>query len=325
MLVSEIYEDARGVLGKCNEELVFRRLTEAVRLLARKARWDSTLAEIDICVNRGYVTLPAECKTVLGVLSNGQPTHFTDSWFSYHLNGPGSTQCAAVGYTRLKGTYPTINDPSAPVYLVAELQSAQDNNSLIRVFGFKQDGTEVYTPNPTTGVMEPGALVPTVFGYPVPLLDAPQFARITRVQKAVTSGFVRLLAINPSDLSSHTLIGYYGPNETDPQYQRLQVGQYSWVRVRYQKKDDVIRSQNDWLNLSDPMSLMMALKSVRFRYEDKSDEADKFEATASRLMSEEQKSLQPNSVLVPQIINGDSWNTAEQEDEMFYGGNCGNF
>lgn len=317
MLVSEIYEDARSVLGKCDESFTFRRLTEAVRLLTRKARWDATVTDIDVCVSEGFVTLPADCKTVLGVIVNRAPSYLQDSWLQYSLSGPGAQDCVYAPYTLVNGFFPTYRDPSSPVLLVAQLESAADNNKMLRVFGYRQDGTEVWTPNPTTGVMEPGQLVPTIFGYAVPATDAPQFARITRVDKEQTDGFIKLLAVNPGSLSAHTTIGYYSPVETSPQYQRLQVQAKSWVRVRYQKKDLTIRSQSDWINLSDPMALMMALKSVKFRYEDKHDEADKYEAMASRLLSEEQKSLQPNTVLAPTIINSDSWANASQSG-MFY-------
>ena len=38
MLVSSIYDDAKEVLGICDEEVIFKRLTDAVRLLGNSER-----------------------------------------------------------------------------------------------------------------------------------------------------------------------------------------------------------------------------------------------------------------------------------------------
>ena len=146
---------------------------------------------------------------------------------------------------------------------------------------------------------------------------APAIARITRIQKAVTSGRVRLLAVNDPDLSAHTLIGYYEPDETDPQYQRLKVPPHSWVRVKFRKKDYTIRSQNDWIALNSSQAVIMAVKSVKFRLEDKIDLAAQYEVEASRLLSEDQKSTQPDVVLSPQIVNSDNFNQCQQ-DTLIY-------
>lgn len=318
MLVSEIYQDCIEALGKCNEATAFRRLTQAISMLQNKARWDPNLGEIDVCVTQNYVTLPRVAGTVLGVLTNGKPNYLTDaSWFNYHLNGPGDQDCVQCPYAQIAGTFCTIRDPSAPVYLVTELESAADNNTQLRVLGLDADGNEIYTANPSTGVMERGFLVPTTFGFSVRNVAAPAIARITRIQKTVTSGRIKLIAVNTSDSSAHTLIGYYEPDETDPQYQRLKVPPHSWVRVKYQKKDYAIRSQNDWISLNSSQAIIMAVKSVKFRLDDKIDVAAQYEVEAARLLSEDQKANQPAVVLSPQIVNSDTWNQC-QTDQIIY-------
>lgn len=318
MLVSDIYADVIETLGKCNEATAFRRLTQAIAMLQNKARWNPNLGEIDLCVTQSYVTLPRVVGTVLGVLTNGKPNYLTDaSWFNYHLNGPGDQDCVECNYAQIAGVFCTIRDPSAPVYLVAELESAADNNALLRVFGTDANGNEIFTANPTTGVMERGFLVPTIFGFPVRNANAPAIARITRIQKAVTSGRVKLLAVNTPDATAHTLIGYYEPDETEPQYQRLKVPPHSWVRVKYKKQDYTIRSQNDWISLTSSQSIIMAVKAVKFRFDDKDDAADKAEGTAARLLSEDQAAKQPDVVISPQIVNGDVFNQCQQETLIY--------
>lgn len=318
MLVSDIYQDIIEALGKCNEATAFRRLTQAIAMLQNKARWNPNLSEIDVCVTQSYVTLPRVVGTVLGVLTNGKPNYLTDaSWFNYHINGPGDQECASCSYAQVAGTFCTIRDPSAPVYLVAELESAADNNASLRVFGTDASGNEIFTANPTTGAQERGFLVPTVFGFPVRNADAPAIARITRIQKAVTSGRVRLLAVNTDDLSAHTLIGYYEPDETEPQYQRLKVPPHSWVRVKFQKKDYTIRSQNDWISLNSSQAIIMAVKSVKFRLDDKIEIAAQYEVEAARLLSEDQAAKQAAVVLSPQIVNSDQFNQCQQETLIY--------
>jgi len=309
MLVSDIYPDIIDALGKCSEVTAFKRLTEAIAMLQNKARWNPNLSEIDMCVTQNYVTLPRFVGTVLGVLTNGKPNYLTESsWFDYHLNGPGDQDCVSCNYAQIAGVFPTIRDPSSPVYLVAELETAADNNKMIRVFGLDASGNQIYSPNPATGDMEPGFLVPTVYGYPVRASDVGPISRITRIQKEVTSGRVRLIAVYPSDLSAQTLIGYYEPDETNPAYQRLKVPVHSWVRVKFQKKDYVIRSQNDWISLNSSQAVIMAVKSVNFRYQDKLDVARGYEDEAARLLAEDQKATQPAVVISPQIVNSDQFN-----------------
>lgn len=320
MLVSDIYADLIDALGRCDEATAFRRLTEAIAMLQNKARWNPNLGEIDLCVTQNYVTLPRFVGTVLGVATNGKPNYFTDaSWFDYHLNGPGVQDCVSCNYAQLAGAFCTIRDPSSPVYLVAELETAGDNNSQLRVFGLDAQGNQIFTPNPQTGVQEPGFLVPTVYGFPVRAANVPPIARITRIQKAVTNGRVRLIAVNTDDLSAQTLIGYYEPDETNPVYQRLKVPPHTWVRVKYQKKDYVIRSQNDWIFLNSSQAIIMAVKAVKFRLDDKLDIASGYEVEASRLLSEDQKMTQANVVIAPQIINSDTFNQGQQ-DSLIYGG-----
>lgn len=309
MLVSDLYSDLVSAVGQCSEAVIFRRLTEAIAMLQNKAKWDANLQEIDICVTQSYVTLPRVVGSVLGVTTDGKPNYLTDaSWFDFHLNGPGTQECVSIDYAQVAGTFCTIRDPSAPVYLVTELETAGDNNSQLRVFGLDINGNQIFTANPTTGVMEPGFLVPTVFGFSVRNADAPAIARITRIQKSVTTGRVRLLAVNTDDLSAHTLIGYYEPDETNPSYQRLKVPVNSWVRVKFKKKDYTIRSQNDWISLNSAQAVILAIKAVRFRYDDKPDIARSYEEEAARLLSEDQGANRPAVVITPQIIMGDAFN-----------------
>ena len=318
MLVSNIYSDVVIALGRCSEIEAFRRLTEAISMLQNKAKWNANLAELDLCVSQGFVTLPRFVGNIIGVLTNGKPNYLTDaSWFDYHLNGPGVTDCTPTSYAQIAGVFPTIRDPSEPIYVVAELETASDNNKLIRVFGLDDIGNQIFSANPVTGVMEPGFLVPTIYGFPVVASGVGKIARITRIEKEVTSGRIKLLAVNAAGATAHTLLGHYEPDETDPSYQRLKVPPHSWVRVKFQKKDYVIRSQNDWISLDSSQAIILAVKAVKFRYDDKLDIALQYEIEAARLLSENQRATQPAVVITPQLVNSDQFNQC-QTDTLIY-------
>lgn len=302
MWVSQIYDDLKtpDVLGTCSDPILFSRLTDAVRLLSNKGIFDPLVGEMDICVCDGCVTLPAEVQTVLGVTQCGQPTILRDEWFIYHPNGGGIQKYASWRYTDVVGLVATFRDPSEPVALVAEVENARDSNTPLRVYGWDANGKRIFTPN-QAGDLEDGFLVPTVYGFSQPNPSAPLVARIERVKKEVTNGFVRLLAVN-SDGTSHTLIGHYLPYETNPAYQRIRVGDNSWIRIKYKKKNFEVRSTKDWINVDNREILILACKAVQFRRKGALVDANAMEGEAVRLLNEEVNANTPPSAKSPQVI-----------------------
>ena len=316
MLISDLYADAIQVLGNCDQTTVFKRMTDPARRFNNKGIADASIGEIDLCVCNGCVTLPSDVYTVLAVNNGGLPTVIRNQWFQYHINGPGVEECTPAQYTTVQGEYCTIKDPSTAVYIVAELDSAADNNSEVRVYGWDVDGKRIYTPD-GSGNMQDGFYVPTIFGTPTRNPGAPAILRIDRIDKEVTKGFIKLVAVDPVTLAGHTLIGYYRPEETSPRYQRLHVKNQSWVRVKYKKKDDEIRSINDWINIDNREAFLQMLKAVKQDSLDHHDLADAAEQVAVKLMNEEATAKRPKTELSgPQILYTD-W-PFNQGERMFY-------
>lgn len=304
MIVSEIYSESRSVLGQCSEPLVFRRLSDAIRLGGNKGKFDWNVTQMDICVCDGCVTLPADVATVLAVNQGGFPSILRDQWYQFHINGSGSTCGPACGYTDEVGQFPTYRDPNGPVKLVAEVESATDSNFELRVFGWDENGKRIYSTGPG-GILEDGFLIPTVFGFSQPNPSVPAITRIDRISKSATNGFVRLLAIDPVTLASITKIGHYLPWEINPTYRRIRVGNHQWVRLKYRRKDLEIRGQSDWINLDNREALLLLLKSVKFRLDEKYDNARAAEQEGVRLLSEEAEAMRPPAQQGPQIIMND--------------------
>ncbi len=316
MIVNDILGEAREVLGKCDNSVVFKRISDAVRLANNQGKFDIALGHMDICVCNGCVTLPPDVGTILGVNTNGLPTLLRDQWFGYHANGPGSQCYQPWNYTEELGYVTTFKEPAGPSKLVTVVENAADNNKNLRVFGWDADGKRIYTPGPD-GTMQDGFLVPMVYGYSVPSSAAPAVARIDRVVRDETVGFVKLIAVNETTLEPETTIGYYQPWETVPLYRRIKVPDRSWIRIKYKKKDIEVRAATDWINIENREALILLLKAVKFRRDNQVAMAREYETEGMRLLSNEAEALRPPAISPPQVI----WNDgipADQRDTLFY-------
>jgi hypothetical protein len=93
MLVSDIYADAKDVLGFANQDKVFSRLTDAVEALANKSTWEPLLAYMTIPVQNGLVvTFPDSVEVPLRVNLSNQPAFARDRLYEFVMNGPGTAE-----------------------------------------------------------------------------------------------------------------------------------------------------------------------------------------------------------------------------------------
>jgi len=304
MYVSQIIDEARNAVGKCSNETVFRRITDAVRLANNSGKFDANIGVMDLCVCDGCVTLPADVATVLAVSVDGQPTLTRDQWFQFNVNGPGIQKYIPYHYIDEQGSVSTYRDPSGPVKFVAQVESPLDSGKSLRVFGWDADGKRVYSPGPS-GTLEDGVLVPTVYGFSQPNPAAVAMVRIDRVQKDETNGFIKLFAVNDVTNTAHTVIGFYQPWETNPSYRRIRVPDRSWLRIKYRKKDLEVRGLNDWINIENRQALLLLIKSVKYSIDNSLDQAAAFELAGMRLLSSEAEALRPPGMDAPQIIFSD--------------------
>jgi len=314
MFVEDIYSSAQDALGKCDQTAVFSALTYAVKVIADQSLLDPSLGTLDLCVCEGTVTLPEDVGTVLEVNSSGQPTLIRNQFFQYHPDGPGSQACTPCQYADELGSVVTYRDPSGPVKLIAEVESAADNGKMLRVYG-TSNGKPIYTAG-KTGALEEGFLVPTIFGYSQPNPLVGTIDNIYRIRKDLTNGFVKLIAIN-SDGTPHTSIGYYGPNETVPSYRRLRVAAQNWVRIKYKKRDLKVRSLKDWINIDNEEALLLAIKAVKFRKDNQFEQGRAAEGEAIRLINNQAQSETPGGIKPPQILYND-WPVECGNDRLIY-------
>lgn len=318
MFVSSIYSEMQraDVLGTCNADLIFSRLTDAVSLISNQGILDPNIGEMELCVCEGCVTLPREVGTILAANQSGMPTLLRDQWYQYSVNGTGSWTCPTYSYTDVVlNNATTFKDPTGPVYLVAQLDSALDSNKLLRAYGWDADGKRIYTAD-VNGVLADGFLVPTVFGFSEPNPSAPAISRIDRIQKAVTNGNIRLLAVDSTGVSQ-TKIGDYQPDETSPSYVRIKVPCNNWLRIKYRKRDLQVRSVNDWINIENREVLILAVKAVDYRRQNNIELASQLEAEAVRLLNNQAEASRPPAVNAPQIVM-DVFPNQSYYEGMFY-------
>jgi len=185
---------------------------------------------------------------------------------------------------------------------------------MLRVYA-TSNGKQIYTQG-KTGALEEGFLVPTVFGFSQTNPIVGTIDSIYRIRKDLTNGFVKLLAIN-SDGTPHTQIGYYGPNETVPNYRRMRVSARNWVRIKYKKRDLTVRAITDWVNINNREAILLAIRAVKFRKDNQFDQGRAAEGEAIRLINNEAESQTPGGIRPIQVIYND-WPVESGNDRLIY-------
>lgn len=314
MYVWNVIDDVKSVLGRCPDDVMFRRITDAVKLANNQGKFDCSLAIMDICIFNGVLTLPADVGTVLACNAEGFPSLIRDQWFQYHINGSGTECDQPWGFTDELGQVSTYQDPERPCLFSGVVENAMDSNCTLRVYGWDPSGKRIYTPD-ANGILQDGCLIPTIYGQSVPNTNI--FGRIDRVEKSKTNGFIRLVALDPNNLIGICQVGYYLPWETNPYYRRVRVPRRSWIRIKYRKRDLEVCGPQDWINIENREALLLLLKAIKFRLDNQIDQAKVYEAEGLRLLSNEAEALRPPGIQPPQIIFSDGQGRDWPRDELY--------
>lgn len=291
IIVSEIFEEAKKIFGHCKEPKIFRQITDSIEMLANKGEIDPLVGFVDLCVSGNCVTLPREVETVISVNICGRPAMARDQLFEFHLNGPGSRDCGqGCRYTWTDGgRWPTYKDLNCPAKVVAFLENIEDQGKQLWVFGFDDQNRPLRTKIGET--WRDGYLVPTIYGYALPDVNAPAISRITGIVKDLTVANVRLSSFDSSSTTG-TLIGVFEPDETKPEYRRIQVHPCGpWVRIGYRKQTYEIRSVHDRILLHSRLAFLLAMRAFQFYNDGDLANGNAFEANATRLLTEKENSL----------------------------------
>jgi len=301
--VQKIAPDIKRVIGECSDEVVLNRVNAAVDILCAESEYDPTRGFVDICVDSNRcITLPDEVETPLAVNIGGTPALGHNQWFVFHLNGPGIDCKERASFDWFdRGSYPVITDPSEPFRIVAFLETEEDNNVLVRVYGYDENDRWITTIE--DGESMDGFLVPTVFGVQVPNPDAPLVKRITRVSKGLSKGFIRLSTLD-NDSEDGTLLGMYRPYETEPQYRRIRLSRgCTWARIAYKKKFFELVRMSDLIPLHSPRAVVLMVQALKKFDGDRVEEGEKYWNLAVTLLDKKQRSITPPGGPSIQMMN----------------------
>jgi len=318
--VTDIYDESKKILGACDDVKLFRWLGDAASLVCNKADLEGLKGWLDICTagcrctgaqpcsrscGRQCLTMPAEVETVLAINIGGRPALGLAQNYNFHLNGLGDC-CTSCDWSwqDLGENYYTFRDLITPAKLVVYLQTPEDNNKEFIVYGYDIDGNLLR--RQVGGVWKDGYAVPTIFGIAVPDENAPTIARITAIFKAPTVGSVRLSTIDDSGLTG-VLLGTYEPNQTIPQFRRVQLNRCTkWARVAYMKTSPTFLTRDDHIPLKSRRGFLCAVQAVKFYSEADLARAHAFEADAARMEVEAQEKLDAPLYFPIQVVDRNS-------------------
>lgn len=319
--VTDVVDEARKIIGICDDTKMYRWLGDAVSLVANKADLEGFKGFIDICsagcsscsgigsvcgnpsgCGRRCITLPREVDTVIAVNVGGQPLLGMSQLFEFHLNGLGSCRTACQWSWMDQGGYHfTFRDLIIPAKLVAYLATPDDNGKSFVVLGYDDKGNVLRRQE--NGQWLNGYRVPTIYGVAVPDANAPKIARITGIFKDRTVGNIRLSTIDDSGATG-VLLGIYEPDETTPQFRRIQLNRScNWARVAYLKTNPIFFSQLDHIPMRSRTALLMGVQA-RKHYADRAyDLAHSCEADAARMELEAQQKAEAPVMFPMQVVD----------------------
>lgn len=304
MFASEILPFLSEIVGTCDDPRAFAILEDGIKLMNDKGLIDPLIGEMTICNCRGFVTLPPEVTQILAVTVDKCPAVIRNEWFRYHINGPGD-QCHGCGFVDVLGTYPIFQEPDRPVLLVAKIYNALDADSEVRIYGYAKNGDRIYSTD-AAGNKKDGFLVPTIWeggeSILAPNADVPPIVQIDKVKLQTRADYVDLIAVDPETNEPLAVLGRYRPDETAPQYKRIQVECESVINLKFKRRDFKITGPDSWINTDNRLALIQAVRAAKKYWADASDEAQTAEAVATRLLKEENRSNKPGGISPPQVI-----------------------
>lgn len=307
IIVGDIIDEVKKVIGTCEDSVAFSVLNEAIELLANTGHWDPLVGRMDICTQGYEITLPDDIEVPLAINVGGHPAEYSNRWFEYHLNGPG-TQCCGTPcvFTWMdQGDFPTFRDIHEASRLIAIGDVAEEAGANLRVYGYDECNKWIMEAD-CNGVLVDGFTVP-ILSFPTPA--AQRVKRIVRVSKPVTRGFVKLSALEGRGV----LLGYYRPGETNPSFRRIRVSgagcerlsgsscgcTTTWVRMEFRRKVFKVETLSDAIPLHSPTAIKMMVMAIEKYQKNLMEEYDVYFDRASAAIQREQKTRSgPNQIRI---------------------------
>lgn len=301
LIAADVIDDVFEIFGPIGLPKAFDRLTDVTKMLNDKSQWEGSEGYVDINVGEGgIVTQPRWCYRPVKINIGNRPAQMRNRWFEFHLDGPGSQCQTPCNRWDDLGQVVTICDPTFPFRLVALNDANDDDGATLTVYGYDANGRRVRTPNEDVDSPDKfidGVKLTANYANTQPDPQGPVFSRIERIVRDQTQGFQQLIAYS-EDYTQQKLIGYYEPDETEPNYQRIKLpflppSGCQWIRMRYRKRDQKVKSLTDPLGLKSRLAVVNGLRAVQAQ-KDNPDTAAKYEMTAVNYLADELATNNPS-------------------------------
>ncbi|PWT90891.1 MAG: hypothetical protein C5B54_06340 [Acidobacteria bacterium] len=327
VIMIDVFDDIAKILGNVGQFKIFDATTVALEALCNKGHYDGFTGYVDIQTDGWrYATLPRFVDQPVAISINGRPAYMRNKWAEFHLNGPGSDEYGGqhMGGARFGswyghgtsgrwgqihawdsvGTVCTIKPLSNVSQLVAIPDDPTDDGKTYRIYGYDERGKRIRQNG------QDGYIVVVDHTKIVPFRNTDQrIARIDRITRDATKGFVRLYAFDQAQQVTSVLLGYHYPDETEPQYFRIRLPlDAHWIRLRYRKRTLKVTSVWQPLHLFSRLSIVTMVRALKTLETDAAG-AQVMEDKAMKYLDEDQKARNPGETFQLQIDEDCGWNS----------------
>lgn len=309
ILAGDVYDDACDIFGPIGYQRVFDKITDAHEMLCNKSQWDGLDGYVDIVTdNRGYATLPRHVEVPIAVNYWRHPTQFRNKWYEFHMNGMGTDPVQGY-YADDLGEYPLINEPSVAIKLFCKTEWEADGTAKVRAYGYNNVGQWIVSEE--NGSIVDGELVPMNVVVPNEALNPQvlqttnnQFRQVTRITKDVTNLKVEIWGRN-STLERPEFLGLFEAADTEPMYRRIRIPTWvAWMRMRFRVRQRKITKMSDPLWMKSKTAIVTMMRALKALDAGDANGYAAMEATAVKLISEEQMSRNPDATFDLQYDQG---------------------
>jgi hypothetical protein len=328
VIMLDIYDDIAKILGNVGQFQIFDATTTGLEILCNKGHYDGLTGYVDIQTDGWrYATLPRFVDQPVAIAINGRPAYMRNKWSEFHLNGPGSDEYGGqyMGGAQFGSWYGfsgsgrwgqihawdsvgevvTIKPLQAVSQLVAVPDNIDDDLKTMRIYGYDETGKWIIGADG-----EDGYSIRVSHNKLLPNINTDQkVARIERITRQATAGFVRLIAYDAVQQTTSVLLGYYYPDETEPRYFRLKLPtDAQWIRLRYRKRTLKVTSVWQPLHLHSRMAIVTMVRSMKLLDTDAAS-AQVMEDKAMKFLDDDQKARNPGEAFQLEINEDTGWNS----------------
>jgi hypothetical protein len=193
------------------------RINEATERLVDYGKWKGLIVRYDFYVYQKLVTLPREIEVPLAITLNHQVPTIQNRWYEFkgHTSGPWEADYNEWSHSAVdRGEAGTLYDLPESLRVGVRSMKTETAGQYVWVFGYDSNNQWVRTE--VGGEWVDGERIVLSSSLQ---LSTTVFSKVTRINKPVTNGELRLYAYYDSGTTA--VLGVYYHAETDPVFRRF--------------------------------------------------------------------------------------------------------